>query len=173
MKTQVFAFTKRHIVLLAVLTTFACGGCTKEDPDPQTPLIDYAKIKLPDIQAKNLALKTSGMIISDAGGIYFKAGDILFYKTSLGRYGKMKIINVDQADNYKLSFMATTYENNGAVFNESSAAIARGSWIFDLDQMEELEDASVNEDFWNERINPIDTHFVPKNDASFLRYTLP
>jgi hypothetical protein len=83
----------------------------------------------------------------------------------------MEIISIDQAANYKITLKATTYENTGTVCSACTSAQVRGTWIFDLDQMEELDDVSENEDFWNERINATDTHFTPQNQASFLRYS--
>jgi hypothetical protein len=171
MKTLAFLKLKTLFALFVLLTVILCAACSKEDPENEPSLMNYQEIKLSDIKAKESALSSSGMVISDAAGIYFKPGDILFYKTSKGRLGKMEIISVDQTANYKITLKATTYENTGAVCSACTSAQVRGTWIFDLDQMEELDDVSENEDFWNERINATDTHFTPQNQASFLRYS--
>jgi hypothetical protein len=172
MKTRALLKLKNSFALFALLTAILCVACSKEDPETEPALMNYEEIKLSDIKAKESVLSPSGMVISDAAGIYFKPGDILFYKTSMGRLGKMQIISVDQAANYKITLKATTYESTGAVCSECTSAQVRGTWIFDLDQMVELDDISENEDFWNERINVTDTHFTPQNGASFLRYSI-
>jgi hypothetical protein len=172
MKTPKIVSSKMIFVLIAILSTCTFAACSKDEDDPQTPEeIDFEEIQFLDIKAKELELSSSSLLISDAVGIHFKADDILFYKTSLGRYGKMKIILVNPDDNYKFSFTASTYESNGTLFSGTSSAEVRGTWLYDLDQMEELDGSTLNGDFWNERINATDTYLTPKNEASFLRFS--
>jgi len=161
---------KIFTAILLLLVVFMSNACQKDENQGEPKAVSFADLTVADIKAKKAQMSAAPLVISNSGGIYFKAGDILVYKTNLGNYGKMEIVSVQQDENYKLTFKAITFKPDGTLQSQSSGLSIRGTWLCDLDTMTEVEETGV-QDFWNERINETDTQFTPKENAAFIRYT--
>jgi hypothetical protein len=175
MKTYLYSGIRtrfQFFLLLLVIAFFACEKEQEDNEETEISLVSYAQLNLADIKAKEATFSNAGLIISDANGIYFKSGDVLLFKTSQGYYGKMEIISINQVENYLMTIKAVTYNTDGTVCQECSSSAIRGTWLFDLDAMAEVDAISNVEDFWNQRINATDTQLTPKNNATFVRYTI-
>ena len=163
-------FLSLLVIVFTLITVFSCRKDDQEQPKPV--LKTYAELTLDDIKAKENALSTAVLVISDAGGIKMKAGDIILYKTQKGKYGKMEVIAIDAASNYKIKVKAMTYVNeNWTEYITSNALEVRGTWYCDLDypNMKEVDDETLA-DFKNERLTNTDTKLTSKNGAKFMKY---
>ena len=170
MKTLAYNPVNKIITAILLLVVVLSNSCQKDDTQDEPKVVSYADLSLANIKAKEAQMSVAPLVISNSGGIYFKAGDILFYKTSLGNFGKMEVISVDQADNYKLTFKAVTYKTDGTMLSSCTTLSIRGTWLCDLDTMTEV-DEDGTQDFWVERLNPTDTNLEPKINAIFVRCT--
>jgi hypothetical protein len=171
MRTNVCNPVSKILTTILLLIIVLCNACQKDDKQQDEPkVISYTDLAIADIKAKEAQMSVAPLVISNSGGIYFKAGDILFYKTSLGNFGKMEVISVDQADNYKFTFKAVTYKADGTILSSCTTLSIRGTWLCDLDTMTEVEEDG-SQDFWVERLNPTDTNLEPKINATFVRFT--
>jgi len=170
MKTNACILMNKICTTILLLLVVLINGCQKDDTKDEPKLVSYADLSLTNIKAKEAQMSVAPLVISNSGGIYFKAGDILFYKTGLGNFGKMEVISVDQADNYKFTFKAVTYKADGTILSSCTTLSIRGTWLCDLDTMTEVEEDG-SQDFWVERLNPTDTNLEPKINATFVRFT--
>jgi len=161
---------KIFTAILLLLVIFMSNACQKDENQEKPKAVNFADLTVADIKAKEAQMSEAPLVISNSAGIYFKAGDILFYKTSLGNYGKMEVISVNQAENYKLTFKAVTFKPDGTLLSSGSSLAIRGTWLCDLDAMAEVEEDGT-QDFWVERINPTDTNLEPKINSTFVRFT--
>jgi hypothetical protein len=167
METSVKGISKILYFLLVFLSLSFLSACKKDDPE--TTVKQFDDISLAGIIEKESSLSASDLDLSNSGGLLMDAGTILFYKTSLGNYGKLEILSVDQTDNYKITLKAKTYSPDGILLSETTSLAIRGTWLCDLDLMTEEID-NGNADFWHERINATDSKWVAKNGALFFRY---
>ncbi len=154
-----------YLLLLALAMT-SC--CKKEQPQkaPHNPT-NYSEITRDDIVARESTLLSEVIAATYAGGHILDVGDVLIYKTNGNHYGKMEILAIDDADNYKLTIKAVSYKDDGSVFAETSSLDIRGTWSGDLDAMAEH---GPSEDFqWN-RLTNTDTNLKPKGSAVFAIY---
>ena len=170
MKTLAYNPINKIITAILLLVVVLSNSCQKDDTQDEPKVVSYADLSLTNIKAKEAQMSVAPLVISNSGGIYFKAGDILFYKTSLGNFGKMEVISVDQADNYKLTFKAVTYKTDGTILSSCTTLSIRGTWLCDLDTMTEVEEDGT-QDFWVERVTPTDTNLEPKINSIFVRFT--
>ena len=170
MKTNACIPVNKICTTILLLLVVLINGCQKDDTQDEPKVVSYADLSLANIKAKEAQMSVAPLVISNSGGIYFKAGDILFYKTSLGNFGKMEVISVDQADNYKLTFKAVTYKTDGTILSSCTTLSIRGTWLCDLDTMTEV-DEDGTQDFWVERVTPTDTNLEPKINSIFVRFT--
>jgi len=133
---------------------------------------NYADIALGNIQFNEDNLSGDSIEATNADGNIFKTGDVLIYKTNEGRYGKLEVLSIDDADNKKLAIKAVTYTNDGSIYKETSFLEIRGTWSADLDELIEAPAGQISiQDFWWERINTTDTDFTPENDAKYYMYS--
>ncbi|HNW52686.1 MAG TPA: hypothetical protein PKN21_00380, partial [Bacteroidales bacterium] len=126
MKTLAYNPVNKIITAILLLVVVLSNSCQKDDTQDEPKVVSYADLSLANIKAKEAQMSVAPLVISNSGGIYFKAGDILFYKTSLGNFGKMEVISVDQADNYKLTFKAVTYKADGTMLSSCTTLSIRG-----------------------------------------------
>ncbi|HCN12323.1 MAG TPA: hypothetical protein DIS75_08315 [Chryseobacterium sp.] len=148
-------------------------SCRKdEEPEPQPVLKTFAELTMDDIKANEPKMSTTSITVSDGNGIKWNSGDIILYKTQLGKYGKMEVTSIDAASNYKMKFKAVTYLYDG--WNETivnNGLEVRGTWYCDLDTPNLAEtDNEQLADFKNERLTATDTKLVSMNGAKFYKY---
>lgn len=157
------------IVLLSfIFLTSLFSGCKKEE-DQSTTVKKFDDISIADLKEKESSFSTTDLDISNSAGLVMNTGTILFYKTSLGNYGKLEIISIDASDNFKITLKAKTFSPEGTLVSETSSLAIRGTWSGELDTMTESEE-NTSADFWHERLNETDSKWVAKNGALFFRY---
>ena len=108
-------------------------------------------------------------VINTAGTVLLKPGDVIVYKTNMGRFGKMKIVSINSADNYKLTINAETYKADGSIYQGKSNVEIQGTFIAELDEIVEASNNSLGDFFWN-RVNTHLTNLVPEQGAKFIKY---
>ncbi len=158
---------------IAILLSYSFTACKPDNNEPQPPLKSYADVTLADIKAKETLMTTNDIVVSDANGIKLKSGDIFFYKTNKGKFGKIEIESIDKSANYLIKCRALTYYESGMSEYVTNNNIAvRGTWLCELDDMGmgETEDETVA-DFKNERQNATNTQIKPQNGAKFVKYS--
>ncbi|MBK7174609.1 MAG: hypothetical protein IPH84_15590 [Bacteroidales bacterium] len=169
MKTHSSRSKGRFTLFLSLIISIVLiTGCKKEEDSGNT-IKKYDEITYADIKSNENSLTSAGIGISDATGLLLKAGDILFYRTNLGNLGKLVIISIEPADNYKITFKAKTFASDGTLISETMSLDIRGTWQGELDTLIEGT-VATDVDFWNERVNDTDTVWTPKNDAVFYKY---
>lgn len=156
------------LIITASLMIMLATSCSKKEDVEQTLFDDIA---LDDITAKAAEMISGSLVISNSSGVLWNTGDLILYVTNEGRYGKFEVISVNANENYKLTFKAVTYENNGSVHSQTSLLAIRGTWLCDLDTMSEIDEGTAAEDFWLEKATQTDTNLTSKYTARFLRYT--
>ena len=130
----------------------------------------YEEITLPYIKKLEKYMFSDRVLVSNSSGVIWQSGEVLIFKTSEGNFGKMKIISIDAADNYRLSLIATVFNNDGTVkMAATNNFTIRGTYLCDLDVMTETPE-TVGDDFhWNV-LTHTQTVFDPKNNAKFFCY---
>ncbi len=182
---KIAALSLLFIGSTALLTSCKKKGCTDEyatnydalaEKDDGTCLItdclspanditptNYAEITYCVVQNnEDLMSADTILAIDDLGNLLLNPGDVLIYKTNAGRFGKMQITDIDAADNYALTFKATTYALNGDVYKESAAVVIPGTYDCDLDEF------IYGDDFWWERVDTYLTKLAPGENVAFV-----
>lgn len=150
------------VVFLALLS------CKKEEPEVAPA--NFAEIQLKHIQALEAKMSIDRIVISDATGVVWKAGNVYVYKTNDGRFGKFEVVSIDPTQNYQLTIKAVNYAPDGTIYNQSDALSIKGTWHCDLDLVKETI-GNNTVDFQNERDTKTNTFFRPENKAKFVKYT--
>lgn len=95
-----------------------------------------------------------------------RVGSIIYYKTALGSYGIIEILQV--AYNLRLRI-----KRGSLAWTESTHTI-RGTWLFDLDSVQEVGTLNTSEDCWLEIVRANldlsvlqEANFTPRNGAKF------
>jgi hypothetical protein len=161
MKIQ--AFSAPLLLLCSLLLVIAC----KKDDPVQVPLLSFDELSRNDIAQLNNQLSGESILASDASGNLFQPGDIILYKTNGNRYGKLKILNINDASNKDLVVAAVTYQDNGSVYNQKDNLLIRGTWLCDLDLISET---NQNGDFHWSREDEFTTNLTPRGNAVFYWY---
>ena len=158
--------TLNKVPSAAILLTLLVGlvSCQKEELRSG---LSFEEIHLPDIQARKGQLSDENILATDSTGLVLEICEILLYRTNSGRYGKMKILSIDPADNYRLTVQAVTYQNDGTIFSEAESLEIRGTYTGDLDGM--LESGPQNDFHWR-RENDTETSLDPRGSAVFAHY---
>lgn len=120
----------KHVILLALsLSTILLASCNGDDPAPVKTFADYTRA---DIMAEEAKL-TSEEIPLDAAAIQnFKAGSIIFLKTSSGKFGKMQILEVKANSDLLLNLVV--FDANGAkILDKSNYVLVLSAVYYDLD----------------------------------------
>ena len=158
------------ILWLAGFTSILIFSCSKDETkEKKSPA--FADIQLNDIKQKATAMTSTSLVISNSGGVVWKAGDVFIYKTASGNYGKFQVVSVTVSENYKLTINAITFKQDGTILSINSAMPVRGTWFGDLDATKEAGDDGT-EDFKNNRLTNTDTEFAPLHGAVFVKYSL-
>jgi len=160
------------MVIFTLCLCLAAASCTKED-DENSKAKDYSQINIAHIQDIDTTLSNKEFLATNASGFILKPNDVLVFKTSEGRYGKMQIIGYNLASNYDMSVKATIFNADGTTKASDVSFVVRGTWLGELDVPREAlrEEFTGKADFhWN-RQNDTDTNFTPANGAKFAKYT--
>ncbi len=159
----------KTVSLFLAAITLTLTSCKKENTDDTSPA-NYNEITKADIEAVANTMSSTLIIATNGSGHVLDVGDVLVYKTNDDRYGKMEILAIDDATNYKLTLKAVTYNvADSGTFNETNSLDIRGTWLCDLDALTET-DVSGDSDFQWERVTATDTNLRPWNSAIFALY---
>lgn len=141
--------------------------------------LSFSDITLAMIEREEATFTTNSIPISDEAGIKCKVGDIFLYKTNKGKFGKMEILSINKAENYKLTFRVKTFHNGNEIeVLTSNGLIVRGTYPCNLDsplhefgEITDLDNFGLS-DFKNERQTTTNTIISPENGAKFIKYSL-
>ena len=160
LKTILLAFTFLGIAI----------GCSSDD-DSSTPPAGptFEQLTQADIEALESRMSDAILNASNDTGVLWETGKILLYKTNEGRFGKLKVLNIDPSDNYRLTIEVVTYATDGLIYNSASFFEVPGTFVADLDEIV-LSPAEDDEDFWWRRIDETLTRMTPRNTFIFVEY---
>lgn len=161
---------KNTAIIILALVSIMLSACEEDNPKPDDTPDNFAEIMRDHIVAKEATFSNTTINGTIASGHLLNVGDIFLYKTNNNLYGKLQILAIDDANNYKLTIKAVTYNSDGIVFSESPSLNIRGTWMCDLDAM--IEATSTNCDFQWDRATSTNTNFNPLNGALFVKYVL-
>lgn len=163
---QLFRTMKTGLSLLTLVFSLTLiTSCEKPEDDPS--LFDLVAPE--DIAMLEEDMEAGPMTISNANGVQWEPGDVFIYKTNQGRFGKFEVISVNQAENYKLTIKAVTYDTGGVIHSQTSSLSIRGTWLCDLDTMTEV-GIDGTEDFKVSRDTEVNTSLLPTLTAVFSAY---
>ena len=135
---------KNTLTLLLGLSLALMAACKGDDP--ATPVKKFADYTRADIIAEQANITVEAVTYDGQGITNFKAGSILFFKTSTGNYGKMEVVSVDA--NYNLTINLVVYDTNGVVLLQKNAfLIANNNDTYDLDDPDMPLVVSADADF--------------------------
>jgi hypothetical protein len=130
-------------------------------------ILNYEELTSDKIVAKNGLLSKAVIEGTNANGHALSTSNVIIYKTNNNRYGKLQILGIDDASNFKLTIKAVTYNDDGTIYSQTENLAIRGTWQCDLDAMAESE---VDIDFkWN-RTTSTNTYLQPITPAVFVKY---
>ena len=158
--------TFKTISLLLVFSLIFTS-CKNDETEENMNPTNYAEITKDDIAAKEATMSSNMIEATNANGHVLDVGDVLVYKTNNDHFGKLEILAIDDADNYKLTIKAVTYDASGSVFSQTASLDIRGTWLCDLDAMEE---DGTSPDFKWRRLTETDTNLEPRGSALFAVY---
>ncbi len=158
----------KHLILILAITLVGLGACKKDKPTAVKTFADYT---FQEIKAQE-ANFNSNPITYNGPTTNFKLGSIIFFKTNLGNYGKMEILNVGPQSDYKLKANVVVYDPNGTkivdkVLNDIPAQVAYG-YDFDDPLLPEVSqsDPSKSDFVWGVTNNILVIFFVSGNQLT-------
>ncbi len=158
-------------LIVSLFFVSALFSCKKESKNPVNPApTNYTEIDIDDIKQVETSMSNESINATNAEGIEWSEGDVFVFKTNENRYGKLQVINIIEAENYKFQFRATVYNLDGSVRDSTNLLEIRGTYLCDLDTLVES-GTSIDTDFhWNRTFNA-DTYLNPLHNAKFRGYS--
>ncbi len=144
---------KKTITLLA----FQCCFWTVLTAQPS-----YENTQIADVQAYMYNMSATPINGNNDETNQLRTGTVIYYKTSEGRWGKMRIQQYDA--NLIIEWM--TFNDNGSTYSYGSNLTVRGSYTYDLDLGRE---GAASNDFWWQHQAYIIRNLVPNNNAQFYK----
>lgn len=158
----------KTIALLVLLILVSCNS--DDDGETIETLKTFDQLTKNDIEALETTMSDADLNAANETGVLWENGKILLYKTNEGRFGKMKVLNIDIEDNYKLTIEVVTFATDGLVYNSNSFFEVPGTWVPDLDEIV-LDGADHDQDFHWSRFSTT-TRIAPRNGFVFVEYNL-
>lgn len=149
---------------LAALCLFACK---KDDSKPETK--QFETISFADIKAKEaMLISYEDIAVRSPAAVQLNEGAIIFYKTNLGNFGKLKVLSVNNA-NYEVTVNMVTYdtEGNEIVSKDGVAIILNKYYDFDTG-LETIDTTIADLSYYDYGIGY--TYFNPLVDSGFNLY---
>ncbi len=148
------------------------GAC--KDDDPATPpLKTFADYTLADILAEQANIIAEAVTYDAQGLTNFKAGSILFFKTTAGNYGKMEIVSVDASFNLKLNLVVYNAANGTVLTQKSALVLAVNNDAYDLDDPTVPVNLTADADFQWAALGGFRTiYFADPNGANVLLFKI-
>ena len=157
--------------IIALSLIFAITGCSSDDDKGTTETVKtFEELTQADIEALESTMSDAILNASNDTGVLWENGKVLLYKTNLGRFGKMKVLNIDPSDNYKLTIEVVTYATDGMIYSSDTIFEVPGTWVPDLDEIV-LDGADDDQDFHWSRFSTT-TRIAPRNGFVFVEYNL-
>jgi hypothetical protein len=120
----------KHLILILTLTLVGLGACKKDKPTAVKTFADYS---LGDIVAQQANISAELVTYDHQSLTNFKAGSILFFKTTAGNYGKMEVLSVDANLNLKLNLVVYNSQDGTVLLQKSAITLGIANNVFDLD----------------------------------------
>ncbi len=144
---------KKTITLLAFQCCVLCALMAQPN---------YENTHLADVQAYMYNMSATPINGNNDETNQLRTGTVIYYKTSEGRWGKMRIQQYD----FNLIIEWITYNDNGSTYFSASNFTVRSSYTYDLDLGKE---ATASNDFWWQCQTHIIRNIVPNNGAQFYK----
>jgi hypothetical protein len=111
------------------LSTILFASCKGDDPAPVKTFANYTRA---DVMAEVANINNDAISYDLPAVQNFKAGSIIFIKTSSANYGKLEVLEVDI--NYNITMNLVVFDNNGAkLLEKNSIKLLPGTNLYDLD----------------------------------------
>jgi hypothetical protein len=122
----------KHLVVLMGLALLSLGACKKDKPVVVGK--NFADYTFDDIKAQ-VGNFTSNLITFNAPNTNFTAGSIIFFKTSLGNFGKMEVVSVDANKILTVNIVVYNTSANGSqLYQKNNFSIPANIYFsYDLD----------------------------------------
>lgn len=130
----------------------------------------YNELNLKSIDTKIRTLEAGNIEVSNSSGVLLENGTTILYATSDGNLGKMKIIDIDKNDSYRLTVKYVTYNGDGSIHSQSDYLEVGGTYTCDLDKGTTKDVINSDEDFWLNRASATETSIVQRGNAIFCLY---
>jgi PKD domain len=124
-------------------------------------ILSYETATLATIQSKATQMRNTPIDGSNNALNQLTVGQLLFFRTKQGRFGKMEI----QEYGYNLKIRFTTYNLDGTIVVSANQWLIKGTWTYDLDLG--LEAGKLTDFWWNQADNIIRS-LVPQNGSVFM-----
>ncbi len=121
---------KHLMTIMLGLSIFFFGSCKGDDPAPVKTFADFT---LADIVAQQANITAELITYDNQSLTNFKAGSILFFKTTAGNYGKMEVLSVDANFNLKLNLVVYNAQDGTVLLQKSAITLANSNSVFNLD----------------------------------------
>ncbi|HFS67030.1 MAG TPA: hypothetical protein ENK67_02340 [Flavobacteriia bacterium] len=156
--------------LVLVISFISLFSCNSNDESGKSNPTNYDEITKSDIEVIADSMSSNDIEATNSNGHVLDVGDVIVYKTRNNHFGKMEILAIDDATNYKLTIKAVTYNlNDSGIFSQSSSLEIRGTWLGDLELMSETS-VSSDADFQWSRETATDTSLSSYNGSAFSVY---
>ncbi len=163
-------FKKTVLVLLIGTLRAGGGGCKKSTPTTPVvkPVDPFDQIARVDILAQDAKISAAQILAVEAGINKLKPMAIILYKTSLGNYGKLKVISIGNAStNYLLTCDAITYKSDGTLLKGKTGFTIAKNIYYDFD--EQVIDSSTGDFYWDDYNGNI--FYYRAHSATFYLYS--
>lgn len=159
----------KKIICALVLSLLAISACKKDDSGPENA---FSKLTYQDIQKVNGAdfTKNNITVVSGTVGV-LKPGAILFFTSTDGYYGKMKIVsNGLDNDQFSLKFDVVVYalDGNSTIIDGKGSIVKTGEY-FKLSTGSVSNALNVTDFSWLPQQNNL--VIKPLNNATFYIYS--
>jgi hypothetical protein len=162
---------KHLMTIMLGLSILFFASCKGDDPAP-VPVKTFADYTRADIVAEAAKITAEAVTYDSQNLTNFKAGSILFFKTTSGNYGKMEVLSVDA--NYNLTLNLVVYDLNGvSVLQKTALVLPNNNDFYDLDDPDMPVVVSSDADFGWATLGGFRTiYFVDANGANVLLFKI-
>ncbi|WP_026755629.1 hypothetical protein [Sediminibacter sp. Hel_I_10] len=159
----------QHIIMAITASIFLLG-CNSDDDNAQSPeaLLSFETLAASDIAAMENTMASLTLNGTNDTGVLWDDGKVLLYKTSDGRLGKLRVLNLGLS-NAQLTIEAVTYNTDGNIHRSTDSLEIQGNDEFDLDEMVLGWSVSPNDFLW-ERVTELQTRISPLNEFIFVEW---
>lgn len=157
-----------QLILLSITILVVCTACSKDD-DPQIPEapLSFETITRTDIAELEEDMSVFSLNGTNDSGILWESGKVILYKTSEGRFGKLKVLNISTG--FTLTINAITYNEDGSTYNSDDFLQVSGNSMSDLDEMATIETSSPFDFHW-QRVSELVTRMDSQNGSVFMEW---